>query len=139
MSAIDSLIGPPPAHRRAAASGVRTLLVGGDVVVRLREDPTRAEVAIYSILAPVCVPALQRARIAGAYRHTAHPEARWRIRLDAPGERLLLAQIWPQAALDSTLFGRQLAEQAHRHRRWSRHCSAQAPEAHVPFVWGLRA
>jgi hypothetical protein len=128
MSAIASLIGPAP----NPAARVRTLRVGEDVLVRLREDPSRAQVALYSIPAPVPAAELVRARLAGVYRHAAHPEARWRIGVDEPGGRLLLAQIWPQAALDSTRFGLQLHEQAQRHRRWLRHFAAElSAQAHA--------
>lgn len=119
MAAITALIGPSPFAGDAFAFRVRTLLVGDDVRVHLREDPGRAEVAMYSVLPSVPVQALRRARVEGTYRHAGHPQARWLIRLDSLHERLLLAQIWPQAALDCVTFGQQLAEQARRHRRWA--------------------
>ena len=127
MSAIDALIGPSARGPDAPSRCVRTLLVGSDVRVHLREDASSAEVAMYSVVLAASLHVLQRAGVAGTYRHAAHPQARWLIRLDTLNQRLLLAQIWPQAALDAVTFGQQLAEQARRHRRWARLSGEEPP------------
>ena len=135
MNVLVSLLGPPP-EGTSADAWVRTLLVGGDVLLHLHEDPRGEELALSSTPGRVVWSAWPRHGLVpwwDSRPHPDHADATRALRLDPATRELHLIDRWPRHALDAVTLGQQLGTHAQLHRRWRSRllrlaASADAPE-----------
>jgi len=122
MSAIESLLGPPPeCPEGQTVPAPRTLLVGGDVLIHLQEDESREEVTLYSVPGSMQEVAWLSERTevwAHVLPNPAHEEAVCALIVNPATRQVFLADTWPRAALDLVTLGHALNAQAERHRLW---------------------
>ena len=122
MSAIDSLLGPRPIDSHDACKvQPRTLLIGDDVLIHLKEDESLETLVLYS------VPGRMRAaawldRLEEPWCHALpnpdHAQAMSVLSVEPVTRQVFLADMWPRAAIDLVTFGQQLCAHAQRHRIW---------------------
>lgn len=130
MSALDALLGPRPPFSPCGASA-RCLRIDEDVLIHLHETHRHERVAICSV--PGCLPPARW--LSGRSQPWSHAmrlpadHRAWVLLQVEPGShRLLIAEIWPRAALDASTFGQRLDAHVEHHRRWRERLQRPATE-----------